>query len=95
MCSATLSMSMYSYGCVAAVGVAVCVSCCVFLYSTAITTPITTMTVIDTNSINSIIIMRMITTNIGTVSVCVVVVVVVAVVVIGVYSVEFTDKQFV
>ena len=68
MCSATLSMSMYSYGCVAAVGVAVCVSC-IFLYNTTIMITSAVITDNDTN----IVIMRIITTNEGTVSGCVVV----------------------
>ena len=60
MCSATLSRSMYSYGCVAAVGVAVYVSCCVFLYSSAITITSAVITDRDTSRITNIVIMKMI-----------------------------------
>ena len=61
MCSTTLSMSMYSYGCVAAVGVAVCVSCCIFLYDTTRAIPIIHITDNDTNRISTIVIERIIT----------------------------------
>ena len=85
MCSTTLSMSMYSYGCVAAVGVAVCVSC-IFLYNTTIMITSAVITDNDTNRISTIVIMKIITTNEGTVSDCVVVVWT------GVYSRSYTFK---
>ena len=74
MCSTTLSMSMYSYGCVSAVGVAVCVSCCIFLYNTTIMITSAVITIKNTNRISTINIMRIITTDEVTVSGCVVVV---------------------
>ena len=57
MCSVTLSMSMYSYGCVGAVGVAVCVSCCI-LYDTTRAIPIIHITDNNTNRISTIVIER-------------------------------------
>ena len=60
MCSTTLSMSMYSYGCVAVVGIAVCVSC-IFLYNTTIVIPIIHITDNNTNRISTIVIERTIT----------------------------------
>ena len=84
MCSATLSMSMYSYGCVAAVGIAVCVSC-IFLYNTTIVM-ITSAVITDnnTNIISTIVIIRIILTI--DVSDCVVVTWT------GVYSRSYTCK---
>ena len=67
MCSTTLSMSMYSYGCIADVGVAVCVSC-IFLCNTTIAIPIIHITDNDTNRNSTIVIIKIITTNEGTVS---------------------------
>ena len=61
MCSTTLSMSMYSYGCVAAVGVAVYVSCCIFLYNTTIMITSAAITDNNTNRISTIVIERTIT----------------------------------
>ena len=61
MCSTTLSMSMYSYGCVSAVGVAVCVSCCIFLYNTTIMITSAVITDNNTNRISTIVIERTIT----------------------------------
>ena len=75
MYSATLFMSMYSHRCVAAVGVAVCVSCCVFLYNTTRAMTSAIITDNNTNRITNIIIMKIMTTNEGTVSDSVVVVV--------------------
>ena len=60
MCSTTLSMSMYSYGCVSAVGVAVCVSC-IFLYNTTIMITSAVITDNNTNRISTIVIERTIT----------------------------------
>ena len=45
-----------------------CVCCCVFLYNTAIMITSAAITDKDTNSIRSITMMRIITTNEGTVS---------------------------
>ena len=61
MCSTTLSMSMYSYGCVSAVGVAVCVSCCIFLYNTTRAITSAVITIKNTNRISTIVIERIIT----------------------------------
>ena len=58
MCSTTLSMSMYSYGCVAAVGVSVCVSCCIFMYDTTRAIPIIHITDNNTNRISTIVITK-------------------------------------